>query len=99
MLFQDTNPPNFDNVPLDEEKLAGKKRKQPRRILHFSDGILEEYSTDEEEDEQDAPAVDPVSIENISNQYYWYIKYTLGLFEITGTSILFNRNMNYCIET
>jgi hypothetical protein len=25
------------------------KKRTPRRILHFSDGILEEYSTDEEE--------------------------------------------------
>jgi hypothetical protein len=25
------------------------KKKVPRRILHFSDGILEEYSTDEDE--------------------------------------------------
>lgn len=42
-----------------------KKKKVPRRILHFSDGILEEYSTDEDEDESDKaslqPAVDPVS--------------------------------------
>ena len=38
-----------------------KKKKVPRRILHFSDGILEEYSTDEELDEEDnAPHVDPV---------------------------------------
>lgn len=28
-----------------------KKLKKPRRVLHFSDGILEEYSTDEEDDE------------------------------------------------
>ena len=47
-------------MPLDEEK--GKKKKIPRRILHFSDGILEEYSTDEEEAEEPKPEpVDPVS--------------------------------------
>ena len=28
------------------------KKKVPRRILHFSDGTLEEYSTDEEEIEE-----------------------------------------------
>ena len=28
------------------------KKKVPKRILHFSDGILEEYSTDEEEREE-----------------------------------------------
>lgn len=30
-----------------------KRNKVPRRILHFSDGTLEEYSTDEEEDTTD----------------------------------------------
>ena len=51
-----------------EIQVKGKKQKVPRRILHFSDGILEEYSTDEEEEEDQvdqAPPVDPVSILNI----------------------------------
>ena len=30
-------------------RIGGKKRK-PRRILHFSDGVLEEYSTEEEQE-------------------------------------------------
>lgn len=34
--------------------LASVRVKTPRRILHFSDGVLEEYSTDEDEvDEAD----------------------------------------------
>ena len=39
------------------------KKKVPRKILHFSDGTLEEYSTDEEEPvtEDTTPPVDPVS--------------------------------------
>ncbi|KAL8611133.1 hypothetical protein ACOMHN_064423 [Nucella lapillus] len=37
-----------------------KKKKVPRRILHFSDGTLEEYSTDEEEEDvPDMPLIDP----------------------------------------
>ena len=28
------------------------KKRIPKRVLHFSDGILEEYSTDEEEIEE-----------------------------------------------
>jgi hypothetical protein len=32
------------------------KKRLPRRILHFSDGILEEYSTEEEEEEQEKKA-------------------------------------------
>ncbi|KAK7103095.1 protein FAM177A1-like [Littorina saxatilis] len=41
-----------------------KKGKVPRRILHFSDGILEEYSTDEEEEEkpEPLPLVDPKTL-------------------------------------
>ena len=31
---------------------SNKKKKVPKRILHFSDGVLEEYSTDEEEREE-----------------------------------------------
>ena len=56
----------FANVPLDrgaeEAAVPEKKKKVPRRILHFSDGIMEEYSTDEEdEDDVDkGPTVDPV---------------------------------------
>ena len=53
----------FSNVPLEVDEEKGKKKKKvPRRILHFSDGILEEYSTDEDEEEKPPPKpVDPVS--------------------------------------
>lgn len=47
--------------------VIGKKKKVPRRVIHFASGeTMEEYSTDEEEDEQEKkdllPPVDPVSI-------------------------------------
>lgn len=46
--------------------VIGKKKKVPRRVIHFASGeTMEEYSTDEEEDEQEKkdllPPVDPVS--------------------------------------
>lgn len=47
--------------------VLGKKKKIPRRVIHFASGeTMEEYSTDEEEDEQQErkdllPPVDPVS--------------------------------------
>ncbi len=51
----------FESVDLSE----GPKKRIPKRVIHFSDGVLEEYSTDEEEDEEDGgpsePPVDPVS--------------------------------------
>ena len=59
--FQDDQV-QFNNVPLEESGQKKKKQKVPRRILHFSDGVLEEYSTDEEEEkEPEAPVIDPVS--------------------------------------
>lgn len=54
----------FENVELG---VIGKKKKIPRRVIHFASGeTMEEYSTDEEEDEQEKkdllPPVDPVGI-------------------------------------
>ena len=47
---------------IDIEAHSAKKQRVPRRLIHFSDGIVEEYSTDdEEEDEVDIPQIDPVS--------------------------------------
>ncbi|XP_062824341.1 protein FAM177A1 [Anolis carolinensis] len=52
----------FENVELG---VIGKKKKIPRRVIHFASGeTMEEYSTDEEEDEQQEkkdllPSVDP----------------------------------------
>ncbi|NXD05801.1 F177A protein, partial [Nothocercus nigrocapillus] len=53
----------FENVELG---VIGKKKKIPRRVIHFASGeTMEEYSTDEEEDEQEKkdllPPVDPVA--------------------------------------
>ncbi|ELU06014.1 hypothetical protein CAPTEDRAFT_116445, partial [Capitella teleta] len=38
------------------------KTRVPRRILHFSDGILEEYSTEEEESEDEMDAINPSTL-------------------------------------
>lgn len=44
-----------------ESQAASVKVKTPKRVLHFSDGVLEEYSTDEEDNvKQDGVIVDPV---------------------------------------
>ncbi|XP_069114908.1 protein FAM177A1-like [Argopecten irradians] len=66
-----TESTEFTNVSLDAEAPPVKK-KQPRRILHFSDGILEEYSTDEEEEEKKTsqPPVDPKSLTWVP--WVWY---------------------------
>lgn len=66
-----------DSIPVDQSTYISlethKKKKKPRRVLHFSDGVLEEYSTDEEEvgeeeNKQLQPPIDPVgSIELTKN--------------------------------
>ncbi|XP_052272878.1 protein FAM177A1-like isoform X2 [Dreissena polymorpha] len=48
-------PVEFTDVVLEGEHVTSKKKKEPRRLVHFSDGVLEEYSTDEEEDQPAPP--------------------------------------------
>nr|XP_005989240.1 PREDICTED: protein FAM177A1 [Latimeria chalumnae] len=64
---------NFENVELGE---AGKKKRIPKRIIHFASGeTMEEYSTDEEEEQQPEkkdllPAVDPGKL--TWGPYFWF---------------------------
>ncbi|KAL4239113.1 hypothetical protein ACF0H5_003816 [Mactra antiquata] len=52
----------FTNISLESEQ-SKKKTKVPRRLIHFSDGVLEEYSTDEEDDQPPPPPpVDPKTL-------------------------------------
>jgi hypothetical protein len=51
----------------DNGSIGGGSRKKPRRVLHFSDGVLEEYSTEEEEETEETDTtskavVDPRSL-------------------------------------
>lgn len=45
--------------------MEGKKTKQPKNVIHCSDGVVEEYSSEDEAISQNAkaelPVVDPVS--------------------------------------
>ena len=40
------------------------RRRVPRRVIHCNDGVIEEYSTDDDEDEVDdaKPPVNPVTL-------------------------------------
>ncbi|XP_052824313.1 protein FAM177B isoform X1 [Octopus bimaculoides] len=49
MMCVQTPDRDFTSIPLDGDANNVSKKKAPKRVLHFSDGILEEYSTDEEE--------------------------------------------------
>jgi len=53
----------------DNDHRTGSKR-IPRKVLHFSDGIVEEYSTDDEEEEvteyKKRQAIDPVKRKKIT---------------------------------
>uniref|UniRef100_A0A8C8SKW4 Family with sequence similarity 177 member A1 n=1 Tax=Pelusios castaneus TaxID=367368 RepID=A0A8C8SKW4_9SAUR len=63
----------FENVELG---IIGKKKKIPRRVIHFASGeTMEEYSTDEEEDlEQEKkdllPSIDPTTL--TWGPYLWF---------------------------
>ena len=47
-------PQSVENEELGLPNLAttSKKNKVPRRVIHFSDGVVEEFSTDSEEEEE-----------------------------------------------
>lgn len=64
---------DFTNIPLDGDAAMNAKKKAPRRILHFSDGTLEEYSSDEENDHgqnQNNSTTDPHSLQWLP--WIWY---------------------------
>lgn len=42
----------MDGLTLQEDGTSV-KIKRPKRVLHFSDGVIEEYSTDDEQDKED----------------------------------------------
>jgi len=71
----------FTNISLDTEAPL-KKKKVPRRLIHCSDGVLEEYSTDEEEDTPPPPPpVDPVCTSTVYIVYLLiYILFYLCVF-------------------
>ncbi|XP_033106638.1 protein FAM177A1-like [Anneissia japonica] len=55
----------------DFEAITLEEKKQPKRVLHFSDGILEEFSSDEEDETDDStPKIDPKTLTWIP--YMWY---------------------------
>lgn len=68
-----------------------KKKKVPRRVLHFSDGVIEEYSTDEDDFQESKDEVDAVK-RSVNNEllaapdpksmywssWFWYHFITAG---------------------
>lgn len=79
------------DVHLEDTQSKRKKPRVPRRILHFSDGTLEEYSTDEEEaSKKEAPKIDPRSLRWLP--WFWYYivmvsKNMLGAADTCGEKI------------
>jgi hypothetical protein len=57
------NPDEYKNTGAVSDQHAAVKMRTPKRILHFSDGVLEEYSDDEFDNtpkEEEQAVVDPV---------------------------------------
>ncbi|KAI0220413.1 hypothetical protein LSAT2_028088 [Lamellibrachia satsuma] len=75
--LQGEKPTGFINVSLEDNTLKSTKTKKkvPRRIIHFSDGIVEEYSTDEEDEIDNTPKVDPKTLTWLP--WFWY--YTINM--------------------
>ncbi|XP_074660041.1 protein FAM177A1-like [Tubulanus polymorphus] len=68
--------PDFTTIPLTDLQLSGKPKKQPRRVLHFSDGILEEYSTDEEDEvdsKDNQQIIDPRTLNWMPWMWYYMV--------------------------
>lgn len=65
--------------PTQAEDGRCQSQKKPRRILHFSDGVMEEYSTDEEEEEEEKRKLNPSQMRVVDPKtmkwgpwlYYW----------------------------
>lgn len=54
-MSETTEPEVFaklEGLTLQEDEISVKV-KRPKRVLHFSDGVIEEYSTDEETEDKD----------------------------------------------
>uniref|UniRef100_H2ZND0 Protein FAM177A1 n=1 Tax=Ciona savignyi TaxID=51511 RepID=H2ZND0_CIOSA len=74
-VMQDTTVLCGDNLERFKLNKDGKV-KIPRRLIHCSDGVLEEYSTDEEEEEteENLPLVDPSTLSWGSYLWFWTVK-------------------------
>lgn len=56
------------------------KPRKPKRILHFSDGVLEEYSSEDEEETDQKPVNKTVADPKDMSwaPYFWYLALTVG---------------------
>ena len=52
------NSTTIDKSNLAREEKKDKKNRVPRRVIHFSDGVIEEFSTDSEEEEIKAKEIE-----------------------------------------
>ncbi|XP_076354167.1 uncharacterized protein LOC143248975 isoform X2 [Tachypleus tridentatus] len=80
----------FTEVSLDTSQKAIKKTKVPKRVLHFSDGVLEEYSTDDGEEVEDV--TDSTALLDTKQMawipYLWYLAWWMGSRTLAGCDFL-----------
>ncbi|XP_076314287.1 uncharacterized protein LOC143226774 [Tachypleus tridentatus] len=80
-----TKDPDFMEVPLNTTQQGERKKKLPKRILHFSDGILEEYSTDEEEVQDNTDSTALLDTKQMAwMPYLWYMTWWIGCRALAG---------------
>ncbi|XP_013787284.1 protein FAM177A1-like [Limulus polyphemus] len=82
---QKTKDPGFMEVPLNTTQKEEREKKLPKRILHFSDGILEEYSTDEEEAQDETDSTALLDTKQMAwMPYLWYMTWWIGCRTLAG---------------
>ncbi|CAH1370196.1 hypothetical protein MTP99_011748 [Tenebrio molitor] len=73
------NPDEYKNTGAVSDQHAAVKMRTPKRILHFSDGVLEEYSDDEFDNtpkEEEQAVVDPRTL--TWGPWIWYKTWRAG---------------------
>ncbi|XP_022329318.2 protein FAM177A1-like [Crassostrea virginica] len=65
---------DFTSIPLGVDPERPKKKKVPRRLIYCSDGVLEEYSTDEEDEKPPELTVNPKELTWMP--WFWYYMVT-----------------------
>lgn len=74
------------DIHLDDQPKR-KRQRVPRRVLHFSDGTLEEYSTDEEGEatKNQQPQVDPKALRWLPWFWYYIVMLSKGMLGAADT--------------
>ncbi|XP_061172500.1 protein FAM177A1-like [Saccostrea echinata] len=78
-------PSDFTNISLEGDPEHPPKKKTPRRLIYCSDGVLEEYSTDEEEEKPPEPEINPKELNWLPWFWYYIVNTARGTLYVADT--------------